>query len=150
MGVYWRIVNQIEDAANAWLPGDYGFRYHLAHDSRRSPDDPALAGESEDTATLDEGCAEMLTQWRARLTRDAATDSGAAADLAALPASGRYLLVAIVHRPTGIRAVRTYSYATIRDLVTNPNLTNAQKRAQVRNALNSLYTDCQDRVAAVT
>ena len=151
MAAYRRIVERIEDAANDWLAGTgYSFGYELAHDSRLRPDDPGLDAADEDLTVVDEGCAEILSRWQTRLTRGAARgDVGASDDLAALPASGRYLLVEIVHTPTGIRAVRTYSYATIRDLVTGPG-TNAQKKAQVRNALNSLYTDCQDRVAAVT
>jgi hypothetical protein len=151
MAWYLTIVERIDDAANAWLPPDYHFGYELAHDSRLRPDDPTLADAAEDADTLDEGCAEILTRWRERLTRYAARgDVGAADDLAALPAAGRYLLVGIIHRPTGIRAVRTYSYATIRDLITNPNLTNQQKRNQIRQALGNLFQTAQERVAAAT
>lgn len=149
MANYRAIVDRINDAANAWLPDEYAFGYHLAHDTRLRPDDPALASAPEDLTVVDEGCAEMLTIWRAELTRAAAAGMpGAADDLAVLPASGRYLLVEILHLPTGIRAVRTYSYATIRDLVTDPARTAAQKRTAVRNALGNLYSEVQDRVAA--
>lgn len=149
MANYVTIVDRINDAANAWLPPDYSFGYHLAHDSRLRPDDPALVAAPEDLAVVDEGCAEMLTIWRRELTRASnAGEPGASDDLTALPASGRYLLVEILHQPTGIRAIRTYAYATIRDLITDPNRTNAQKRTAIRNALASLYSDCQARVAA--
>lgn len=151
MANWLRLANTLNDAANAWLPAEYAFGYHLAHDCRLRADDPALDATPEDLTVLDEGCAEMLTIWRARLTRDAAAGvPGAADDLAALPTSGRYLLAEIVHLPTGIRAVKTYAYATIRDLITDPTKTNAQKRTAVRNALAALYQTCQDRVAAAT
>lgn len=148
---YLTILNAIEDAANAWLPEMWSFGYELAHDSRLRPDDPAFADAVEDTDTLDEGCAEILTRWHHKLAAlEANGVTGAAEDRAALPTSGRYLLVEIIHRPTGTRAVRTYSYATIRDLITDPTKTPAQKRQQIRNALNNLYQAAQDRVAAAT
>lgn len=142
MANWRRIANAIEDAANAWLPAGYVFGYELAHDGA-ADDDP------EDLAMVDAGSAEFLSRWRARLTRYVARgDAGASDDLAALPASGRYLIAEILHVPTGIRAVRAYSYDTIRNLATNDALTPAQKRNQVRNALANLFSDCQSRVAA--
>lgn len=151
MANYLKLVNALDDAANAWLPEPYAFGYHLVHDCRLPACDPSLNATPEDTAVLDEGCAEMLAIWRAELTRAAAAGQpGASDDLAALPASGRYLLVEIIHTPTGIRAVRTYAYATIRDLVTDSTLSATQKRTRVRNALAALYQTAQDRVAAAT
>jgi hypothetical protein len=148
---YPRLINAINDAANQWLPDGYSLGYHLSHDSRLLPNDPALPNAPEDLAVVDEGSAEMLAHWREELTRDVAAGvPGAADDLAALPTSGRHLLVEIMHPETGIRAVRTYAYSTIRDLATNDALTAAQKRTQIRNALQSLYTLCQTRVDAAT
>ena len=146
MAFYRRLADAINDAANAWLPAGYVMGYELAHDSRRMPDDPLLDSDAEDLTLVATGSNESLARWRVRLA--VSTKPGAAEDLAALPASGQYLLVEILHVPTGIRAVRTYAYATIRDLITNPNLTAAQKRTQIRNALQNLYDTCAARVAA--
>lgn len=147
MANYRRILEAIDHAANEWLPDGYVLGFELAHDSRLGADDAGLAGVPEDLAVVDEGSAESLARWRARLTRYAARgDMGAASDLATWPPSGRYLVVEIFHVPTGARAVRAYAYATIRDLATDDALTPAQKRTAVRNALNNLYQECQSRV----
>jgi hypothetical protein len=143
MANYRTIIDNIEAAANAWLPPEFAFGYEVAHDAA----DPSAP---EDLTMVDAGSAEFLANWRRRLTKYvAANHPGASDDLAAWPASGRYLIAEIVHLPTGARAVKAYSYETIRNLATNGALTPAQKRTQVRNALNQLYLDCQARVAAI-
>ena len=137
---YARMVQAISDAANAWLPADYYFGYHV-YDFDASQAERAAAD------------AEMKAHWRTRLARYVARNApGAADDLAALPAddpgTGGHLLVEIIHRPTGIRAVRTYTFAQVLNVINNNTLTPAQRRQQIRTALSNLYQTCQDRVAA--
>jgi hypothetical protein len=142
MAAFRKILLMLDAAAAAWLPDDYAFGIELAHDGLTESD-------PEDLTLVDAGSAEVLARWRTRLARPSAPNAtGASADLAALPMTGRFLLVEIQHKPTGIRAVRTYAYETIRDLATNDALTVAQKRAQVRTALGNLYQTVQDRVVA--
>lgn len=137
---YAAIVQHIADAANAWLPDDYHLGYAIV-----DIDQPQQSRALTD--------AELKREWRTRLAKYAArNDPGASADLAALPAdddgTGGHLLVEILHLPTGIRAVRCYTYAQVLNIINDPNRTNQQKRAAIRTALGNLYQTCQDRVAA--
>ena len=150
MANFVRIAQTISDAANAWLPDGYVFGYSLPHDVPIRADDPEYATATEDIAHLDLHSAIRLREYRQSAIAYGQKHAGTvtASDVTALPSAGRYLIAEIIHRPTGIAAFRAYSYDTIRDIATDDTRTLAQKRTAVRNALQSLFTDCQTRVQA--
>lgn len=150
MANYARIVQAIADAANAWLPEGYVLGYRLPHDVPLAADDPAYASTPEDPAHLALHGGLVLAEMRRDLERYRARHPGRVddGDLSALPATGAYLVVEILHRPTGIVAVRAYDWTTIRGLILDPSRTPAQKRAAIRAAIQSLADACAARVAA--
>lgn len=149
MALFKTLIGRLDDAVNAWLPAGYVFGYSIPHDVPYTPDDPRAESEPEDLTHVDLHSGIRLTEYRQAVMRYGQSNPGkvTAADVTALPATGRYIIAEIVHQPTGIVAFRAYSYDAIRDLITGPG-TLAQKRTTIRNQLGSLLTDCQARVAA--
>jgi hypothetical protein len=150
-----RIVARLADVVNGWLPAGYSIAFDIPSDYLGKREDVTDATPSDD-AEIARGSFDVIRHWRRQLSnrsaRGGAFGTAAATDLAALPSSGNYILAELTHTNAGgvvdACVIRCFAWDTIRDLVTDPALTDAQKRTRIRNALASMLSDCQARVAA--
>ena len=131
--------------ANDFLPDDVHLGYALCH--THHGDESVVA--DNDIITAENELKDMMLKELGK--RSEKGWAGADDDAAALPSKAASIgdvdvIFDLFHIPTGTSVVRTYRLLTLRNLATNDQLTNEQKRQTVKTQLQSFYSDLQARL----